>query len=186
MKRGVLCFALCVFLWGCESADSQLQRPMVLRQQMLMANACTFDATITADYGDAIHIFGVNCATNGEGDLIFEVTDPETVAGISGHIKGNDAALTFDDHVLAFPTLADGQVTPVTAPWLLVKTLRSGYISGCGQDGELLRVSIDDSYEENPISLDIWLDQNDKPIRGEIFYKGKRILTLEVKDFTIV
>lgn len=38
-----------------------------------------------------------------------------------------------------------------------MKTLRSGYITSAGMDGGRLRLTIDDSYEDDALHLDIWL-----------------------------
>jgi hypothetical protein len=51
---------------------------------------------------------------------------------------------------------------------------------------DLLRLTIDDSYEEDALKVDIWLDETDTPVRAEILYDGRRILTLIIKNFTIV
>lgn len=185
MKRILACIVILVFLNGCGSGDGALQRSMQLRERLLKANECCFDAVITADYTDSIYTFQLTCQADNTGKLRFTVTDPASISGIAGEISDDGAALTFDDQVLAFPRLADDQVTPVTAPWLFLNTLRSGYISSCGADGEALRVIIDDSYEENPLQLDIWLDAQDTPIRAEILYSGKRILSLDIKNFTL-
>ena len=82
--------------------------------------------------------------------------------------------------------LADGQLTPVAAPWVLTKTLRSGYLTSCGADGEYLRLAIDDSYEEDALHLDIWLGSEDLPVRGEVLWQGRRILSLQIKNFTFL
>ena len=52
-------------------------------------------------------------------------------------------------------------------------------------EGELLRLTIDDSYEDDAMTLDIWLSREDRPQRAEILYDGKRILSLDVKNFAI-
>ena len=94
--------------------------------------------------------------------------------------------LTFDGQALSFALLADEQVTPVSAPWLLIRTLRSGYLTSCGEEGGTVRVAIDDSYEEDALHLDIWLDENDSPQRGEILWQGRRILSVSVTNFVFV
>ena len=55
-----------------------------------------------------------------------------------------------------------------------------------GQEGELLRLTIDDSYEEDALTLDIWLGENQMPVRAEILYDSRRILSMEVRDFAIL
>ena len=185
MKRVLAVLVVLLFLWGCSSDPSQLQRPMQLRERILKANRCSFDAEITADYGEKLHTFKLSCNLDSNGNIQFTVTDPASITGITGIINASGGALTFDDQVLSFPPLADGQVSPVCSPWLFWNTLCSGYIASCGKDGDYLRVMIDDSYEENPIQLDYWLNDSDVPIRSEILYKGKRILSMDVKNFTL-
>lgn len=184
MKRVIMSVLLLLFLCGC-SGDSEMQRALDFRTEMEKAKLCTFDAVVSADYGDAIYTFQMQCRSESADELIFSVTDPTSISGISGKISGTEAFLTFDDHVLSFPPLADGQVTPVTAPWLFYQTLRSGYIVSCEKDGEDIRLIIDDSYQENPIRLDIWLDAECVPTHCDILYSGKRILSLDVRNFLL-
>ena len=84
--------------------------------------------------------------------------------------------------MLAFQTIADGQVTPVTAPWLLIKTLKSGYLRDCTDTENGYKISIDDSYEAEALRLQIYIEK-DLPVSGEIFWKGRRVLTLTVENF---
>lgn len=116
----------------------------------------------------------------------FSVTEPETISGIAGSIKDAEGQLTFDDKVLAFQLLADGLITPVCAPWLLCKALRSGYISSCGKDADLIRVGIDDSFQGETLRVDLWLNQDHIPVRGEILWKGRRIMSVDVHNLNFV
>ena len=118
--------------------------------------------------------------------MTFTVKEPESIAGITGSVSAQGGKLTFDDTALAFDLLAEGQVTPVTAPWLLVKTLRGGYVTSCGMEEEKLRVSIDDSYREDALRLDIWFDNNNVPNHAEILWANRRILSLEITSFEIL
>ncbi len=149
----------------------------------LLAGSATFDAAITADYGDKTYTFSADCVVDAQGELTFSVTEPQSIAGITGTVSAKGGKLTFDGHALAFELLADGQVTPVTGPWILMNTLRSGYLTSCGAEGEKLRLAIDDSYKDDALHLDIWLDGNDLPERGEILWQGRRILSIAVSNF---
>ena len=126
------------------------------------------------------------CRTDGQGDLSFTVQEPLSIAGITGTVSHSSGKLTFADKALAFDLMADGLVSPVSGPWVLMRTLCGGYLTSCAVEGELLRVSIDDSYADDALHLDIWLDGQDVPVRGEIYWQGRRILSLEVKNFVIV
>lgn len=185
MKRVVMLVLLLIFLTGCSGSSKEIERGMALRSRLLQASSCSFDAEITADYGDKLHSFSMSCQGNEQGDVSFTVTVPQSISGITGIIGGEGGKLTFDDTALHFDLMADDQVTPVSAPWIFLKTLRSGYLTSAGMEDEQLRLSIDDSYEDDALHLDIWLDPEDIPVRAEIVYDGRRILSLTVKNFVI-
>lgn len=182
MKRVVPVFVLLLLLTGCLGKNQELEKGMELRAKLL-SSSCSFDATITADYGDDIYIFSMDCQADSQGNLTFTVAEPETISGISGSLSVTGGNLTFDEAVLAFPMLADGQLTPVSAPWILVKTLQGGYLRSAGMDGDLIRLSIDDSYEADALQLDIWLDSASFPVKADIMYAGRRILSVKVSNF---
>lgn len=186
MKKAVALVLLTVILCGCGSKNVELERAMAFRAKLLAADGCAFDAQITADYGDSTHEFSVRCTCDEKGNVTFTVCQPESISGITGTLSADGGKLTFDDTAVAFPLLADGQLTPVSGPWILMKTLRGGYVVSCGDEGELLQISVDDSYANDAMNLDIWLDENDAPIRAEILYKQKRILSLDINNFRIL
>lgn len=174
-----------LLLSGCTGKDAELQRAMELRTRLLGA-CCSFDAEITADYGSSIQTFRVYCEGNAQGNLGFSVTAPESIQGITGRIESGEGKLTFQDTALAFPLLAEEQLSPVSSPWIFWNTLRGGYLTAAGMEDDLLRLTIDESYEEDALTVDIWLDETDHPIRAEILYDGRRILTLTIENFQIV
>lgn len=178
---------LCVILLsGCSKPSDEVEVGMHLRSNLLQAQETSFKADITADYGDKIHIFSMECRSDVKGDLMFTVLEPESISGITGKLTGEGGILTFDDTALHFELLADEQLSPISAPWVLMKTLRSGYLtSACTEDGRI-RLSIDDSYESDPLRLDIWLNPENLPAQADILYDGRRILSVVVADFEIL
>lgn len=172
-----------LLLSGCSRTDRDLNRAMALRQKVLSAELCSFEADITADYGDTLHSFSVSCQGDRQGNIHFTVTKPETIAGITGTVSETGGQLTFDETALQFELLADDQLSPVSSPWIFLRTLRSGYLMNAGQEGDSLRVGARDSYEENALMVDLWLNPEDLPERSEILYGGRKILTLEISDF---
>lgn len=158
---------------------------MKLRASLLGCLECGFDVSVTADYGDTFQTFRMSCTADSQGNLSFSVSEPESIEGVSGTIRDGDGFLTFDDVALEFPLLADRQISPVSAPWILLKTLRSGYLTACCLEEEKLHLTIDDSYEDDALKLDIWLDEERSPVFGEIYYEGRKIVTLDVENFYI-
>lgn len=174
-----------LLLGGCKGPEAELDRAMDLRAKLL-ASSVSFDAEIHADYGSEAHVFSLYCEGDSKGNLGFRVTAPESIADITGCIDAGEGKLTFRDTALAFPLLAEDQLSPVSAPWIFYQTLRGGYLTAAGMEDDLLRLTIDDSYEEDALTVDIWLNANDIPIRAEILYDGRRILTLTIDNFQIL
>lgn len=183
MKRVLAGVAAIIILAGCKSHQSDLSPGLALRNKVQKANVCSFDAVVTADYGEKIYSFSMSCKTDATGDCAFEVTAPETISGITGTVSADGGKLTFDEEVLAFPLLADGQITPVSAPWLLMQTLKGGYLRACEQKSDGAHLVIDDSYDQDALQMDIYLDISDLPVRGEILHKGRRIVSMDVQNF---
>ena len=172
-----------LFLSGCSGKNRELEQGLKLRTQLLSGSGCQFDVGVTADYGDKLHSFSLECQADQQGAVHFRVTKPDSIAGIEGTLADGDGALTFDGTALHFPLLADNQVTPVSAPWLLVKTLRSGYIRSAGASGEFTQLSMDDSYDDDALHLDIWLNSENVPVKAEILFRERKILSLDVQNF---
>lgn len=177
--------ALLLMLSGCEGGAKELDRALALRSRLLAGNGCTFLADITADYGDKVHSFSVSCQGDSQGNLNFAVTKPQTIAGITGQISESGGKLTFDDTALQFALLTDDQLSPVSAPWVFLRTLRGGYLTGAAQQAEQLYIQAKDSYADDALGVDLWLGTEELPVRAEILWKNRRILTLEIQDFQI-
>ena len=185
MKRAALLLIL-VFLSGCSGENKSLDSAMQLRSRILSADGCTFTAHITADYGDELYTFTLDCRGDESGNLEFSVSEPESISGITGRIGIQGGELIFADTSLEFPLLADGQLSPVGAPWILLKTLRGGYLTSAGAEGELNHIVINDSYEEDAMVLDIWLDGENLPVRADILWEGRRILSVSIENFEVL
>ena len=163
-----------------------MERALDIRRKIALANKCTFDLDITADYGEYFHEFGMKCEIDNTGSIIFTVTEPESISGITGKLSASGGELTFDDSVLLFPMMADGVLSPVSGPWLLSKALRGGYIKGAGNSGAGLVVQIDDTFEGSAFQINIITDSVDCPVSAEVIWQGRRVLAMLVENFQIM
>lgn len=186
MKKLLAICLLCVLLLGCNNAKSQMERALLLRQQLLGANGCSFTATVSADYEDILYTFALNCHADKQGKITFTVLSPEEIAGITGVIGSQGGKLTFDDKMLSFPLLADGLMSPVCMPWLVLRAAREGFIKSCGDEADGICISINDTYAQEAINVDLFTDSNDKPIHADIMLNGRRIGSIEITDFCYV
>lgn len=182
MKRISVVVAVLLLLSGCAGVDAEMERAMALRAE-IQSKACEFEAVITTDYSDKTCTFTMDCQAKMDGTVEFTVTAPESIAGISGTLGAQGGKLTFEDEALAFELLADGQVTPISAPWILIHTLSGGYLKAAVQEDEALHLSIDDSYADDALYLDVWLDAQNHPTHADILWQGRRILSLQIRNF---
>ena len=157
-----------------------------LRTQLLDAKGCSFLAEVTADYGDEIYIFTLNCNVDEQGSLAFTVEDPQTISGITGTVDASGGKLTFNDDAVLFETLCDGLITPVSAPWVMISALRGGYIIATGEEDEHIIATIRDTYKEQALEADFIFSNDCVPVRCEMLWQGKRILSMNVEKFVIL
>jgi len=186
LRRFFAFILVSLFLFGCSSEHRELDHVLNLRNRVRTGNGCLFDIAITADYGTYTHSFELSCKSDAYGNIEFVVTQPNTIAGIKGKLMQTGGEFRFDDKVLAFPMLADGYISPVCVPWVFMKMLEGGYIRGAGQDGDFTLAYIDDSYRGEPMEMELWLCEDSAPVRCEILWNGKRILSADVKNFTLL
>lgn len=162
-----------------------MDRALSLRDAVTNGKGCTFSVVITADYQDVYFTFKLDCQANEVGDITFSVKEPESICGITGNISAEGGKLTFDDQMLVFPEMIDGQITPLVAPWLFLKTLRGGYITGCAQNDIGLLMQIKDTYFEDALQINIQTNA-DVPVFAELIWEDRRIMTLDVEAFRIL
>ena len=173
---------LLVFCLGCSARDPAMEEALALRSRCLSGNV-SFEAEVRADYITNIECFTLDCTFDENGEMSFRVSEPDDIEGIRGTVAGTEGTVVFDDVVLGYPLLAEGRLSPLAAPWVLVKALREGCIIAVGREGEMLHLTIDDSYADNALTLDIWLEDG-KVEEAEIAWEGRRCVTMTVEDFS--
>lgn len=186
MHRICWLLSLLLMLPGCSTENRELDTAVKFRESLLAAQSCSFEAEITADYGDSLDQFIMGCQSDVSGKITFEVLSPETIAGIKGNISYSGGELTFDDTALYFDLLTDDQLTPVSAPWIFMKAMRSGYITSVCREEAFLRVTMDDSYDSDALTLDVWLKDDQIPVRADIFWDNRKIMSMTVKNFVLM
>lgn len=184
--RRILVILITIFmLYGCSQSDGPIDQAMSIRDAIISGNGCQFDIMITADYQDIYYTFAMNCQVDSVGNVAFEVKEPESISGMTGIISADEGKLTFDDQVLVFSTMAEGSITPVSAPWLFINALRCGYMKGCARETNGILININDSYMNQAIQLNIRIAA-DVPVFAEIIWQNQRVVTMNVESFRIL
>ncbi len=181
MKRLLPLFL--VFFMGCTGPDPAIEAALELRSRCLGAENVSFRVQVGADYITRIEEFSLECTADSEGTVAFRVLEPEDISDIRGTVRGAEGTVEFDDTVLAFPLMAEGRLSPLSGPWVLMQAIRSGNILAAGREGELLHLTIDDSYEEKALTVDIWVE-NGTVREAEIAFEGRRCLTMSFDGFS--
>ena len=181
MKRILPLFL--VFLLGCSGPDPAMEAALDLRSRCLASPAIRFRAEIRADYITGFEEFTLDCETSPDGAVSFRVVRPEEIADIFGTVRRDEGPVEFDGAVLAYPLMAQGRLSPLSGPWVVLKAIRSGCIIAAGQEGELTRVTIDDSYADNALTVDVWLEEG-QVIQAEVAWEGLRCLVMTFDDFS--
>lgn len=174
---------LLVFFVGCTGQDPAMEAALQLRSSCLAARCVTFSATIQADYITHVEEFSLECDAGQDGAVSFQVLEPEEISGIRGTVSGTEGTVEFDGTVLAFPLMAEGRMSPLSGPWVVMKAIRSGNILAAGWEGEMLHLTIDDTYAEKALTVDLWLEDG-KVEQGEIAWEGRRCLAMTFDDFS--
>ena len=174
--RKKLALLLCAFpiLLSACSAKSPAQPPLTFRTALLQAGGCTFTAAITADYGSP------------ETGASVTVTEPESIAGIQAQVKNTAASVSYDGMQLGLGSLANGNLAPLAAPYVLGQCWAGEYIDSTGTEDGLLRTTYRMGYEEKELVVDTWFSQEPlTPVRAEISFEGRMVLRTDISAFSM-
>lgn len=175
-------FLALVCLTGCKGGESLLARGVTFRNQLISAGGCSFRALITADYGQEVQTFTLDCDADGEGMVSFCVVEPETIRDITGMVRGDEGTVTYDGLQLAFPLMVYDQISPVSAPALTVSCWLREFILSAGAFNQEYRVTYEKKIQEKVLLIDTYFEK-DIPISAELCYNGYRIIHIQFTDF---
>ena len=182
MKKVLALLATMLLLGGCGKTEN-VQNDLLKMRKELSGKRYSFLACIHADFGENTYDFKLDCQFDAIGNMTFTIISPETISGITGKIDRAGGALVFDDKAVVFNLLADGQISPVCAPWLVMKGLCGGFLSSWGQQSDGTILTIDDSFQGKNVSFRVSLTKNLQPRSAEILWEGRCILSVMVEDF---
>ena len=97
MRKLLLCALMMTLLTGCANAmvSEAEELALSIRGEYLAMDSCAVRASVTADYGQRVYQYEMAAAVNGE-EIVLTLSAPETVAGLTARITGEDSRLEFD------------------------------------------------------------------------------------------
>lgn len=183
----LLAAALLLALTGCAgSEDGAVQEALNFRTSLLAADHCSFTADVTADYGERVGNFTLECtyspAANG---AELTVTAPDSIAGISAAVDGEEASVTFEDVSLELGTLAGGQVAPLQLPQLLGDAWTYSYVESQSEEGDGILVTYRSGYDDEELLVFTRFDSTMTPVQAEVYSDGVCVLTAALSDYAV-
>lgn len=175
----LLLFLLC----ACGTGDDSAQTAVSFRTKLKEAEACRYQASVTGDYGAYVREFVLDCCCT-QSSSSFVVVEPDSVAGITAEVSGEQAQVSYDDTILAVENFESRRISPMAAPWLLSQAWCQGYISSVSTDGalECTEYRLGYGMEELIVTTDF---ENGVPVRGEISDGTRVLITCLITDFTL-
>jgi len=188
--RKTLCFLpmmLLLLLCGCESRR-QVKEPERIQEFYRQTVACQMQADVRCQYDDAVRQYSFLCSWTPEESTV-EVTAPAELAGIRAILRGENLLLEYRGMSLDAGALSSQEIAPVQALPLLLRALQQGYVTGwCREtlDGkESIHLTLDESgREDGKIYYDLWLDEDDRLLAGEIRAEERVLFTCRIQAFT--
>ncbi len=185
MRRfATLLILFAILLGGCAGSEAAVTPAADFRAALVQAGSCRFQAEITADYGDTVQCFTLECQADAEGVLRVTVLAPETIADITATVSEGGGSITYDGMALDFELLANGNVAPIAAPAIAVRCWLSEYIASGGMEKEHYRATYEKDFDEKRLTLDTWFE-NGLPFLAEVCYNEQRILRMTISDFSM-
>lgn len=188
MKRTLwIVLFICFFISACsgQTSDSGLQRALDFRTALMASAGCAYEARVLADYGERVYDFNLQCEYIPDREAKLTVISPDIISGISAVISSDGTNVEFDGASLDFGEMANGNVAPMTVPFLLGRAWSSEYIHSVGQDGDYILVSYLMGYGDREIVVETWLADDGTPVRCDISHAGTRCITVSISDFKL-
>ena len=194
-KFALLLTLISIFLTGC-AAKSPAQQPLTFRTALLEAGGCSFTAAVTVeadpdiivinDYGETTADFTLDASFAPDTGASLTVTAPETIAGITAHVKDSTADVSFDDTQLGLGSLANGRLAPLAAPYVLGQSWAGAYIDSTGTEDGLLRATYRLGYDKQELVVDTWFTEEPfTPQYAEISADGRMVLSIRISNFAM-
>ena len=190
MRKRLICvLMMTALLAGCGRAGGSEAEELALtiRGEFLAMDSCAAQVSVTADYGQRVYEYEMAVSVTEE-ETVLTLSAPETAAGLTARLTGEENLLEFDGVSVETGPLDENGLTPVSAVPALLEAARSGYITTCAleEDGAVLRVDCGDPAGSPGTGTEtaLWFDAASHVLmRGEVSVDGFRVILCEFSEF---
>lgn len=177
---------LCLLCACAGKRTENLQAPVDFRASLLQAGGCSLRLEGTADVGDRVCAFGLDCVFRADGSAEMTLCQPETLAGITARVDGGTGSLRYDDVCVTFGLPEDARLSPMAAPASLLKAWLEGCIASAGAEGAGRRVVYEVGWEDDAYRAETVFNAEGLPVRAELALDGRVLCRLEISEFHLL
>ena len=189
MRRRLLAVPMMLLCLLCACAGKRtesVQAPVDFRAGLLRAGGCSLRLEATADVGDQVCVFVLDCVLGADCSAELTLREPETLEGITARIDGDTGSLRFDDVCVTFGLPADSRLSPMEAPGMLIRAWIEGYIASAGTEGEEGCAVYEVGYGPDACRVETRFDADGIPIRAELSLEGRVICKFEISEYQLL
>ena len=177
---------LCLLLTACGGTGGEAGDAADARMPYRNMAGCVMEAEVSCTQDGAAWEATLRCDYVPEGETTVEVLAPETIAGITAHVKDSAADVSFDDTQLGLGSLANGRLAPLAAPYVLGQSWAGAYIDSTGTEDGLLRATYRLGYDKQELVVDTWFTEEPfTPQYAEISADGRMVLSIRISNFAM-
>lgn len=185
MKRYGIIALLCALLMltGCGETSSAAEE---IRRQYGLIDTVQMEAEVTFHMSGEERCFTLQCDYTQDGANV-TVTAPETVAGVTATLTGEDLTLTYDGESLSVGEI--GGVNPISALPQMLRIIADGYLleeSGEKiEDIDCCRLLLDTTMGGEEVQCAVWIDEATYlPRYGEFSVNGETKVSVKMLAFS--
>ena len=130
--------------------------------------------------------FTLDCVFSPETGASVTVTEPESIAGIQAQVKDTAASVSYDGMQLGLGSLADGNLAPLAAPYVLGQCWAGSTSTRPARRTAFCARPIGWATRKRELVVDTWFSQEPlAPVRAEISFEGRMVLRTDISAFSM-
>ncbi len=184
MRRALLLVLTIALVFLCACGGGEEERLQEMRTELDPAGEIVLTAVLTAQSEEKILEYTLSCGYTG-GDTTVTILAPESVAGITAQVSGEELALSYGDAALELELLTETGVAPVAVLPSMISALLEGHLqsTSTGTHGETDCI-VGEFFADDGLTVSLWFQETDLvPVYGELWENGVRVAWCEISDW---